>query len=183
VLLGAPGEPRPGRRAGRRKLLLEPDDLDHAARPRGLRGGPGQIERDQREARFQRDLGGAQRLHRIERPRPEEPAQIDPAPPWVERVRRIDQRAQLAGPGGGGQGGMEQRRPSRAGRRDDLVQLPPREPPAQRRVELLDARCEGPRGAQRERRRPPHLPGPQQVLERTGILRKPARGQRHTGSI
>ena len=78
---------------------------------------------------------------------------------------------------------MEQRRPSRAGRRDDLVQLPPREPPAQRRVELLDARCEGPRGAQRERRRPPHLPGPQQVLERTGILRKPARGQRHTGSI
>ena len=179
MLLGAAGEPRPGRGARRGRPLLEPHHLDHAARPARSWTHLGEVESDEREARLQRDLRGAERLHRIQRPRPQQAAQVDPGRPGIERIGRIDQRAQLARPGGGAQGGAEQRGSARAGGRDDLVQLPPDQASSERRVQPGNAGRQGARRARRDRGRPAHLPGPQQVLERARIPLEPSRGQRH----
>ena len=144
VLLRAAREAGPDALAGRPPLAQELEAHDVHAFDAGRRSGPGEIERNEREAGLERDLGRAQRVGRVAGADPEEPPQIDVRGARIERIFRIDERAQLSRTGGGGERGAEQRGAARRRRSGDLVQFASAESATESCVERRRAGCEDP---------------------------------------
>jgi ornithine cyclodeaminase/alanine dehydrogenase-like protein (mu-crystallin family) len=145
VLLRGAREAGPDAFARRPPLAqeLEAHHVDAFDLPR-RRGGLGEVQDDEREAGLERDLGRAERMRRIAGADPEEPPQIDVRGAGVERIFRIDERAQFSRAGGGGERGAQQRGTAGRCRSGNLVQFTPAESTAEGRIQRGRAGGEDP---------------------------------------